>query len=121
MLGLIDKTRSKDIKTLLVGGKPGIAQAAAFKLGVLGITDPDIELINKIQPQLLFVALGPRETGEVDCQELAEIESEDRDGSRGSAGPSSQTVADCPKMDADLWPGVAVAVNSPALADKKTV
>ncbi|MEK7513510.1 MAG: WecB/TagA/CpsF family glycosyltransferase [Patescibacteria group bacterium] len=58
MLGLIDKTRSKDIKTLLVGGKPGIAQAAAFKLGVLGITDPDIELINKIQPQLLFVALG---------------------------------------------------------------
>ena len=58
MLGLIDKSRSKGIKFLLVGGKPGIAQQAAFKLGVLGMSEPDIELINKIQPEVLFVALG---------------------------------------------------------------
>lgn len=58
MLALIDKTRSKGIKILLVGGKPGVAQAAAFKLGVLGMTEPNIELINELQPEILFVALG---------------------------------------------------------------
>ena len=69
----------------------------------MGITDPDIELINKNPAATVVCGFGPRETGEVDCQELAEIESEDRDGSRGSAGPSSQTVADCPKMDVQTF------------------
>ncbi len=54
MLALI----KKGYKTLLVGGKPGVAQTAADKLGVLGITEPTLAAINKIKPQLLFVALG---------------------------------------------------------------
>jgi N-acetylglucosaminyldiphosphoundecaprenol N-acetyl-beta-D-mannosaminyltransferase len=45
-------------KTLLVGAKPGIAQAAAQKLGVYGISEPDVKEINKVKPDLLFVALG---------------------------------------------------------------
>ncbi len=45
-------------KTLLVGARPGIAQKAAKKLGVLGITEPDLNKINEIKPELLFVALG---------------------------------------------------------------
>ncbi len=48
----------KGYKTLLVGAKPGIALKAAEKLGVLGMTEPDIKEINKIKPDLLFVALG---------------------------------------------------------------
>lgn len=54
MLALI----KKGYKTLLVGGKPGVAQAAAKKLGVMGMTEPDVVKINKIKPDLLFVALG---------------------------------------------------------------
>jgi len=45
-------------KTLLVGGAPGVAQKAAEKLGVVGISEPDIKAINRIKPDLLFVALG---------------------------------------------------------------
>lgn len=54
MLALI----AKGYKTLLVGGKPGVAQAAGQKLGVLGMTEPDIQTINQVKPDLLFVALG---------------------------------------------------------------
>lgn len=45
-------------KTVLVGGKPGIAQKAAEKLGVVGISEPDVAAINRFKPDLLFVALG---------------------------------------------------------------
>jgi N-acetylglucosaminyldiphosphoundecaprenol N-acetyl-beta-D-mannosaminyltransferase len=48
----------KGYKTLLVGAKPGVAQTVAEKLGVIGITEPDVKEINKIKPDLLFVALG---------------------------------------------------------------
>ena len=54
MLALV----AKGYKTLLVGGKPGVAQAAGQKLGVLGMTEPDIRAINRVKPELLFVALG---------------------------------------------------------------
>ena len=54
MLQLIKKGH----KTLLVGGQPGVAQKAAKKLGVMGMTEPDVTKINKLKPQLLFVALG---------------------------------------------------------------
>ena len=55
----------KGYKTLLCGSKPGVAQTAAKKLAdpersrrVVGITDPNLSKINKIKPDLLFVALG---------------------------------------------------------------
>lgn len=48
----------KGYKTLVVGGKPGVAQKAAKKLGVMGMTEPDVKKINTIKPDLLFVALG---------------------------------------------------------------
>ena len=54
MLGLIKKGH----KTLLVGARPGVALKAAKKLGVLGLTEPDLNAINKIKPDLLFVAFG---------------------------------------------------------------
>jgi len=61
MLALIKKGH----KTLLCGSKPGVAQTAAKKLAdpersrrVVGITDPNLSKINKIKPDLLFVALG---------------------------------------------------------------
>ena len=54
MLALINRGHS----ALLVGGGPGIAQAAGRKLGVLGMTEPDIQTINRVKPDLLFVALG---------------------------------------------------------------
>lgn len=45
-------------KTLLLGGQPGVAQLAAKKLGVSGMSEPDIAAINRLKPDLLFVALG---------------------------------------------------------------
>lgn len=54
MLSLINK----GYKTLLIGARPGIAQAVAKKLGVFGLTELDTKKINKIKPDLLFVALG---------------------------------------------------------------
>jgi N-acetylglucosaminyldiphosphoundecaprenol N-acetyl-beta-D-mannosaminyltransferase len=54
MLALV----KRGYKTLLLGAKPGVAQAAAKKLGVMGMTEPDVVEINKIKPDLLFVALG---------------------------------------------------------------
>ena len=54
MLALI----KKGYKTLLVGGRPGVAQTAAKKLGVTGMTEPEVGKINKIKPDLLFVGLG---------------------------------------------------------------
>ena len=45
-------------KTLLVGGREGVAEAAAKKLGVLALGEPNVAKINKIKPDLLFVALG---------------------------------------------------------------
>ncbi|AKM79035.1 MAG: Glycosyl transferase, WecB/TagA/CpsF family [Candidatus Beckwithbacteria bacterium GW2011_GWB1_47_15] len=54
MLALI----KQGYKTLLVGGRPGVAQRAAERLGVLGMTEPSVAAINKIKPDLLFVALG---------------------------------------------------------------
>ena len=54
MLALIKKGH----KTLLCGSKPGVAQKAAKKLGVMGISQPNLSKINKIKPDLLFVALG---------------------------------------------------------------
>ena len=55
---LMLKLIKKGYKTLLVGGQPGVAQIAAKKLGVMGMTEPDMVKINKLKPQLLFVALG---------------------------------------------------------------
>lgn len=59
MLSLIEK----GYKTVLAGSAPGIAQRAAEKLMtrmdlVIGMAEPDIQAINKIKPELLFVALG---------------------------------------------------------------
>lgn len=59
MLSLIEK----GYKTVLAGGKPGIAQKVAEKLMtrsnlVIGMTEPDIEKINQIKPDLLFLAFG---------------------------------------------------------------
>lgn len=65
MLSLIEK----GYKTVLVGGKPGVAQQAVITLRRLlvglptrslleGISEPDIEAINRVHPDLLFVALG---------------------------------------------------------------
>jgi len=48
----------KGYKTVLAGGKSGIAQKAAAKLGVVGMTEPNVEEINRIKPDLLFVGLG---------------------------------------------------------------
>lgn len=56
-------------KTLLVGAGPGIAQKAADTLrldlvgkptrsNLVGMSEPDIKSINRIKPDLLFVALG---------------------------------------------------------------
>lgn len=54
MLSLI----KKGYKTVLAGGKPGVAKKAAEKLGVIGMTEPDVKKINETKPELLFVALG---------------------------------------------------------------
>lgn len=54
MLSLINK----GYKTVVAGGRPGVAQKAAGILGVIGMTEPNVEKINKIKPDLLFVALG---------------------------------------------------------------
>lgn len=65
MLALI----RKGYKTLLVGGKPGIAEKAAERLRSLlvgtptrcdlfSMTEPDIAVINRLCPDLLFLALG---------------------------------------------------------------
>lgn len=65
MLSLI----KKGYKTVLAGGKPGIAQKAALtlrsnlvglptRLDLVGISEPDITAINHLKPDLLFVALG---------------------------------------------------------------
>lgn len=65
MLSLI----KKGYKTLLVGARPGVAQKAVLtlrsnlvglptRLDLVGMTEPDVEKINKIKPDLLFVALG---------------------------------------------------------------
>ena len=48
----------KGYKTVLVGGKSEVAEKAAKKLGVFGMSEPNIEKINQIKPDLLFVALG---------------------------------------------------------------
>lgn len=47
-------------RTVLVGGKPGIAEKAASRLRSLlvGISEPDVSTINKIHPDFLFLALG---------------------------------------------------------------
>jgi N-acetylglucosaminyldiphosphoundecaprenol N-acetyl-beta-D-mannosaminyltransferase len=55
---LMLKLIKRGYKTLLVGAKPGVAQAAAKKLGVEGMTESDVVEINRIKPDLLFVALG---------------------------------------------------------------
>ncbi|MDP4030848.1 MAG: WecB/TagA/CpsF family glycosyltransferase [Patescibacteria group bacterium] len=65
MLALIKRGH----KTLLVGAKPGIAQKAAETLrsvlvgkptrtDLVGISESDIAAINRLKPDLLFVALG---------------------------------------------------------------
>ena len=56
MLSLI----KKGYKTVLVGGKPGVAEKAAkmTRLDLVSMTEPEVEKINKIKPDLLFVALG---------------------------------------------------------------
>lgn len=57
MLSLI----KQGYKTVLVGGKPGVAQKAAKMTRsnlVIGMMEPEMEKINKIKPDLLFVALG---------------------------------------------------------------
>ena len=56
MLSLI----KKGYKTVLAGGRAGIAQKAVLTLrsNLVGICEPDVEKINKIKPDLLFVALG---------------------------------------------------------------
>ncbi|MBU1500078.1 WecB/TagA/CpsF family glycosyltransferase [Patescibacteria group bacterium] len=54
MLSLI----KKGYKTLLIGARPGIAEKAARKLGVSGMSGPDVKKINELKPDLLFVALG---------------------------------------------------------------
>ena len=59
----------KGYKTLLVGAKPGIAQKAVETLrsvlvgkptrtDLVGISEPDVQAINRFHPDLLFVALG---------------------------------------------------------------
>lgn len=57
MLSLI----KQGYKTVLAGGKPGVAEKAAKMTRsnlVIGMTEPNVEKINKIKPDLLFVALG---------------------------------------------------------------
>lgn len=56
MLSLI----KKGYKTVLAGGKPGVSQKAVLTLrsNLVGICEPDVEKINQIKPELLFVALG---------------------------------------------------------------
>lgn len=59
MLSLIEE----GYKTVVAGGAPGIAQQAADRLkptrtDLVGMTEPDVAEINKIRPDLLFVALG---------------------------------------------------------------
>ena len=65
MLSLINK----GYKTVLAGGKPGIAEKVAItlrsnlvgrptRLDLVGMTEPSVEKINNIRPDLLFVALG---------------------------------------------------------------
>ncbi len=65
MLSLI----KKGYKTVLVGGRAGVAQKAAdglrsnlvgtlTRLDLFSMTEPNVEKINKILPELLFVALG---------------------------------------------------------------
>jgi len=60
---------NKGYKTVLAGGKPGIAEKAAItlrsnlvgrptRLDLVGMTEPSVEKINNIRPDLLFVALG---------------------------------------------------------------
>lgn len=53
----------KGYKTVLAGAKPGVAQKAAERLRsdlsvCTGMTEPNVQEINKIKPDLLFVALG---------------------------------------------------------------
>lgn len=57
MLSLINK----GYRIVLAGGRFGVAEKAAKLVGsgpVTGMSDPDIEEINRIKPDLLFVALG---------------------------------------------------------------
>ena len=65
MLSLI----KKGYKTVLAGGRAGIAQKAVLtlrsnlvglptRLDLVGLSEPNIDKINKINPDLLFVALG---------------------------------------------------------------
>jgi len=60
---------NKGYKTVLAGGKPGVAEKAAItlrsnlvarptRLDLVGMTEPSVEKINNIRPDLLFVALG---------------------------------------------------------------
>ncbi|MFH0943098.1 MAG: WecB/TagA/CpsF family glycosyltransferase [Candidatus Beckwithbacteria bacterium] len=65
MLALV----KKGYKTVLAGARPGVAEKAAETLKthlvglptrrlLVGMSEPDIKEINKIKPDLLFVALG---------------------------------------------------------------
>jgi len=65
MLSLI----KKGYKTMVAGGRAGVAQKAAdalrsnlvgtpTRLDLFSMTEPNVEKINKIKPDLLFVALG---------------------------------------------------------------
>lgn len=47
-------------KTMLVGGRPGVAEKAAATLRtvLVGLSEPNIRAINRVKPDLLFVALG---------------------------------------------------------------
>ncbi|MCX6817085.1 MAG: WecB/TagA/CpsF family glycosyltransferase [Candidatus Beckwithbacteria bacterium] len=54
MLALI----KKGYKTVLTGGFNKVAEKAGKKLGVVGMSEPNVAEINKIKPDLLFVALG---------------------------------------------------------------
>lgn len=72
MESLVEKAVHEGWKVMLVGGKPGIAVAAAEKLRVFGLQGPEdifccsqeemnklIISINRFKPDLLFVAFGP--------------------------------------------------------------
>ncbi len=45
-------------KNMFVGGKPGAAEKTANKLGGVGLAEPDVEEINRVRPDCLFVGLG---------------------------------------------------------------
>ena len=45
-------------KNMFVGGKTGAAEKTAERFGGVGLTEPDVDEINRIEPDCLFVGLG---------------------------------------------------------------